>query len=50
MSELAIILTIIERLARTASAFQKGDDVTPEDLAFVHKMAEAAEDEALDTP
>lgn len=50
MNELLLILAIIERLSRIGAAFQKGDDVSPEDLAFVHKLAEAAEDDALNTP
>lgn len=50
MKELLLILALIERLSRIGSAIQKGDDVSAEDLALVHKLAEDAEDRALDTP
>jgi hypothetical protein len=48
--EFALYLSILARLARILEAYQKGDDVTAEDLAFAHKMAEVAEEDALNTP
>lgn len=46
----AIILAAINRLLSLWQLHQQGGQVSDEDLAQVHALAQAAEDDALGTP